>query len=131
MSTRKTTDKKTQQEKQKLEKEISKSIIEDKENTTLMVKVDSKELLNQDTSENQIDSYAPAYAFFQKEFLESTNVLNESVRQLHSQNISLLKQPESDVRKVDIYSIEQARHNINAIAKLIQTKVNFIKVMKE
>jgi hypothetical protein len=58
------------------------------------------------------------------------SVLNESTKLLHTQTKRLLKEPDSPYRVVDSFSITQARRNMNTVAKLIQTKINFVKVLK-
>lgn len=95
-----------------------------------MIQKQQENKMIEDKKENQIESYEAQLNYFQKELLESTSVLNESMKQLVEQNKLMLKQPDSEMRKVDMYNIEQARHNMNTIAKLIQTKINFIKVLK-
>lgn len=85
---------------------------------------------NDVTSENPIDSYVPLNGTLLEEFSTELRVLSESTELLHGQTKELLKKPDSEARKIDHYNIEQARANMNTIAKLIQTKINFAKVLK-
>jgi hypothetical protein len=85
----------------------------------------------EDADGNHIESFEPLSNFFQRELLESTTILNESTRQLHALNKSLLKEPESEFQKIDMWNAQEARNNMNTIAKLIQTKVNFVKALKK
>jgi hypothetical protein len=65
---------------------------------------------------------------FLKAALTSMNTIDASVELLHEQTKSLLKS--SEFQKPTITEVEIALRAANTIATLIQTKVNFVKVLK-
>lgn len=81
--------------------------------------------------ESPTGSYEPVNETLLREFSVDLNVLTESTRLLHGQTKELLMPPEnSEFRKIDSYNVEMARSNMNTIAKLIQTKINFAKLLR-
>ena len=111
-------------------KEMQNQLMQNNENGMREIQMLQTKSISKDKNESHIDSYEPAFEIFQKEYSESNNYLNESVKLLHDQTKQLLKVDSPEVRKVDAYNMEQARANINALAKVIQTKINFIKALK-
>lgn len=136
MKQMKSTETKLESETQK-EKEIemkSKELEQEKikEDIIIATPMVLKNKTKEGALENPTESYEPLQTTFQREISQSTHYLNDSVRLLHTQTTSLLKSPVGDesIRKVDTFNIDQARQNMNTLAKLIQTKVNLYKLLK-
>lgn len=81
------------------------------------------------TNESPIDSFVPLQSFLHQELLQANSLINESTTLLHGQTKRLLEQ-ESDVRSPSEWAISLARQNMETMAKMIQTKVNFIKAVR-
>lgn len=102
-----------------------------KETCTKEIQMLPRNNVNEDTSASQIESYEPQQGFMQRELLQSTSLINESMTLLHSQTKKLLVKDSPEIRTASDWDIAQARLNMETLAKLVQTKVNFIKVMKK
>jgi len=102
-----------------------------KEGTSEEIPMLPKSNANADTSANQIESYEPQRNFLERELSTSTSLINESLQLLHSQTRRVLIKDDPEVRQPTEYDVIQARENMNTMARLIQTKVNFIKALKK
>lgn len=95
-----------------------------------MIPVRDQNNLPEGTKESRTESYEPVNATLLREFSAELNVLTESTKLLHGQTKELLQPPgDPEFRKIDSYNLEMARSNMNTIAKLIQTKINFAKLL--
>lgn len=101
-----------------------------KSDDTKTIQMVQKNKMLDDKNESQIDSFEPLQNFMHRELLQANSLINESATLLHGQTKRLLEQ-ESDVRNPSEWNIGVARQNMETIAKLIQTKVNFIKAVRK
>jgi hypothetical protein len=119
------------QEEQKEQGKMPSLPMPDAGRDIIMTQVSASSRMLEGKKENPIASYEPVNETLLREFSVEMNVLTESTQLLHGQTKELLKQPENpEFRKIDSYNVEMARSNMNTIAKLIQTKINFAKLLK-
>lgn len=112
----------SEKEKQMTSTDINEKIITPAEVTTQ----ESNE--KDDTHENHLAIYEPPLEILKQEFLTSSSILTESAKQLHELNKKLLKIEE--FKGPSITDMEMARQNAAIIAQLVQTKINFVKVLR-
>lgn len=80
--------------------------------------------------ENPVEQLEMSPDFLQQEVLHSSKLLNESMTLLQNQTRKMLVKEDPAIRQPSEDEIIQARLNFETIAKLMQTKVNFIKALR-
>ena len=101
------------------------------ENTIKEIQIVPRNSDYDDTSVNQIELSEKQANFFRQELSHTTSILNESIELLHGSTVKMLKKENPEVRQPSQEDIIQARLNMETVAKMIQTKINYVKVFKQ
>ena len=104
---------------------------QDLKNTMTMIPTQLPNKTKDDSVVSPAELYEQQRSFFHKELLESTSVLNESITLLSARIKQSFAPPDQNQKKVLVqFERYDDRANMETLAKLVQTKINFIKALK-
>jgi hypothetical protein len=114
---------------QSIDESTQKAVINMQENATQKINLPSAQnSVRADMQENPIEISEQQALLYETEFSESMTILNESSALLFAQTKYLLKR--EAFRNPTASDVEVALNCMETLAKLVQTKVNFIKALR-